>query len=293
MPRKISTLFAIAHIVTCTAAVCAPNHPGTTVRKSQPEHAVRQDLEHRVERDEHGGELARAAGQRVPDEHHRDAAGEPDQHEAVAVRREIGEEEPRQREHDDRTDDPVEHERRADELGRRPRAGRSSRTSPWRAPGYIIASRPIAIGTDTPATCTLSSTAPSPGSARPSTRPSAIAAKIQTGRNRSSVESCLTTGAAATCPLPGSVPRSVTGWQQPQSGPQHASFAAGSARDAPPCPGLVPRTNALMNLPSIMRRHGGDVEAGAGEERRGVLRLVHAGRLDGRILESRPPSAAR
>ena len=45
------------------------------------------------------------------------------------------------------------------------------------------------MGTETPATCARSSIAPSPGNARPSTSPSAMAAKIQSGRNRSSVDS--------------------------------------------------------------------------------------------------------
>src|ERR1019366_1840604 len=40
--------------------------------------------------------------------------------------------------------------------------------------------------------------------------------------------------------------------EQPQSGPQQDSFAVGSVRGAATFPGLVPRTNALMNLPSII-----------------------------------------
>ena len=36
MPRKISTLRAIAPIETSSAAVSAPNHPGTTARKKYP-----------------------------------------------------------------------------------------------------------------------------------------------------------------------------------------------------------------------------------------------------------------
>ena len=75
--------------------------------------------------------------------------------------------------------------------------------------------------------------------------------------------------------------------EQPQSGPQQDSFAVGSVRGAATFPGFVPRTNALMNLPSIMRRDRRDVESGAREKRGGVLRLVDARRLDGRILESR------
>jgi hypothetical protein len=35
-PRKITTLLAIWPIDTCSVVVSAPNHCGTTVRKSQP-----------------------------------------------------------------------------------------------------------------------------------------------------------------------------------------------------------------------------------------------------------------
>ena len=48
--------------------------------------------------------------------------------------------------------------------------------------GYIIQNRPIAIGMETLPSLTRSSAGPMPGHARPSPRPSAIAAKIHTGR---------------------------------------------------------------------------------------------------------------
>src|SRR5690606_2521599 len=55
----------------------------------------------------------------------------------------------------------------------------------------------MAMGTETPATCTLSSTVPSPGQRRPSRRPSAMAAKIHSGRKRSSVERRRSTGVSS------------------------------------------------------------------------------------------------
>ena len=78
------------------------------------EEAVRDDLEQRVERDEHHRGLAVAARKVVPDEHHRDATRETDDDQPGAVLGQIGQEHPRQGEHQRRTDDPVEHERRAE-----------------------------------------------------------------------------------------------------------------------------------------------------------------------------------
>jgi hypothetical protein len=49
--------------------------------------------------------------------------------------------------------------------------------------------KPIAIGSDTDPILAPSSTSATPGHARPSSRPAAIAARIQTGSSRSSVES--------------------------------------------------------------------------------------------------------
>ena len=198
MPRKISTLFAMAHIVTSTTAVCAPNQPGTTVRKSQP-----STLYVRIWKIELSAT--------------RTAASSPDPQARVFQMSTMA-------------------MHRASPISTRPLryAGRSGRNSHARAnitigptiqlstsevpmslrsatcspivsyftfarTGYIITSRPIAIGTDTPATRTLSSTAPRPGKARPSISPTAMATKIQTGRNRSSVERRLTTGATVTC----------------------------------------------------------------------------------------------
>jgi hypothetical protein len=51
---------------------------GQHVEVEPAEHREGDDLEHRVDRHEHRAELAVAAGQVVPDQHHRDAAGEAD-----------------------------------------------------------------------------------------------------------------------------------------------------------------------------------------------------------------------
>ena len=75
------------------------------------EQRVGRDLEHRVDRDQHSGELAVAARQVVPDQHHRDAAGQPDDDQPGAVLREVGEHQPGQREHHRRADQPVEDQR--------------------------------------------------------------------------------------------------------------------------------------------------------------------------------------
>ncbi|STD12588.1 Uncharacterised protein [Dermatophilus congolensis] len=66
------------------------------------------DLEDRVDRDEHGGRFAVTAGQVVPDDDHGDAAREPDDDQAGAVGGQVGEEGPCQREHHQGTDDPVQ-----------------------------------------------------------------------------------------------------------------------------------------------------------------------------------------
>ncbi len=99
------------------------------------EERVGDDLEQRVERDEHGRALAVAAGEVVPDEHHRDAAGEADDDHPGAVGGLIGEKQPGEREHQQRAEDPVEPERGARTAHARPEAARARRSGPWRAPG--------------------------------------------------------------------------------------------------------------------------------------------------------------
>jgi len=62
--------------------------------------------------------------------------------------------------------------------------------------GYIISISPIAIGSETVAILTSSSQSLRSGMSRPRPRPSAIAARIHTGRNRSSRDSRSRTGAS-------------------------------------------------------------------------------------------------
>ena len=87
--------------------------PEPARQKSQIEVAeerVGDDLEDRVEGDEHGRTLAVAAGEIVPDKHHRDAAGEADDDHPRAVLGLVGQEQPGEREHEQRAEDPVEPE---------------------------------------------------------------------------------------------------------------------------------------------------------------------------------------
>ena len=77
---------------------------------------VGEDLEDRVERDEYGGGFAVAAGEVVPDQHHRDTAGQPDDDQPGSVLGEIREQQPGQGEHERRADQPVQHERTGHEL---------------------------------------------------------------------------------------------------------------------------------------------------------------------------------
>ncbi len=70
-----------------------------------------EHLEDRVERDETRGVLRIALGEIVPDEHHRDAARQPDQDHARHVLRPVAQEDQRESEHEHRPDDPVLHER--------------------------------------------------------------------------------------------------------------------------------------------------------------------------------------
>ena len=59
-----------------------------------------------------------------------------------------------------------------------------------------MTSRPIAIGTEIPPIFTESKTASSPGTKRPSSRPTAIAARIQTASQRSRKDISFVTGTA-------------------------------------------------------------------------------------------------
>jgi len=76
-----------------------------------PQQGEGDDLEDGVERDEDRGGLPVPAGEVVPDEDHRDAAGQADDDEAGAVLRQVGQQQPREGEHERGSEDPVEQDR--------------------------------------------------------------------------------------------------------------------------------------------------------------------------------------
>src|SRR3972149_3308648 len=65
--------------------------------------------------------------------------------------------------------------------------------------GYIIASRPSAIGSDTDPILMVSSTSFRPGNHRPKPRPRPIAARIHTGRKRSRTDNRARIAASSGC----------------------------------------------------------------------------------------------
>ena len=79
------------------------------------EDAVEEHLEDGVEGDEAGSVLGVALGELVPDDHHRDAAREAHHDESDHELRVVVQEDDRQQEHDDRPDDPVLHQREAED----------------------------------------------------------------------------------------------------------------------------------------------------------------------------------
>ena len=79
------------------------------------EDAVEEHLEDAVEGDETGGVLGVALRQLVPDDHHGDAARQPHHDEADHVLRVVVQEDDRQEEHHERTDEPVLHQRQAED----------------------------------------------------------------------------------------------------------------------------------------------------------------------------------
>ena len=99
MPRNTSTTLAISHIDTSSASVSRPSQPGSTLEVEPSEHRERSDLEQRVDRHQHGRQLAITAGEVVPDQHHRDAACQADDDQTGPVLGEIGQEQPGEREH--------------------------------------------------------------------------------------------------------------------------------------------------------------------------------------------------
>ena len=78
--------------------------------------AVEQHLKNTVEGHQAGRVLGIALRQLVPNDHHGDAARQPDQDQADHVLRVVVQEEHRQHEHEDRADDPVLHQRQAQHL---------------------------------------------------------------------------------------------------------------------------------------------------------------------------------
>ncbi len=74
------------------------------------ENGVRGDLEQGVEGNEHRSHFTVAAGKVVPDEDHGNAPSEADDDQAGAVAGEIGQKDPRQDEHHERTDNPVQNQ---------------------------------------------------------------------------------------------------------------------------------------------------------------------------------------
>ena len=100
----MKTLFAIAAIVIferSTMPKFTPTSGGSTLTKNQAYTRVEEHLEDRVERHEPGGVLRVAPGQLVPDDDHRDAAGQADHDEADGVFRLVREQRDRQHEHQD------------------------------------------------------------------------------------------------------------------------------------------------------------------------------------------------
>ena len=84
---------------------------GQHLQVEEREGGIQQDLEDRVQRDQHGGHLPVTARQVGPDQHHRDAPGQPDQDDPGPVRRLVRQQQPGQREHHRRADHPVQQQR--------------------------------------------------------------------------------------------------------------------------------------------------------------------------------------
>lgn len=68
------------------------------------------DLQDTVESDQHGAVIAVASRQVGPDEHHRDAPCNPDEDQPIPQLLSIWQESPSERHHEERRQDPVDHE---------------------------------------------------------------------------------------------------------------------------------------------------------------------------------------
>src|SRR5579875_98594 len=77
--------------------------------------AVENNLEDTVERNESGNVVCVSASQLIPDQHHRDATGNPDQDQAAHVCRLTVQERQRQAKHEQRTNDPVLNQGKAED----------------------------------------------------------------------------------------------------------------------------------------------------------------------------------
>jgi hypothetical protein len=88
MPRKISTDLVISQTVTSIPVLSEPTREQFEVEVA--EQRVRRDLEDGVDGHEHRCQLAVAAGQVVPDEHHGDAPGKADDDQPRAVVGKVG-----------------------------------------------------------------------------------------------------------------------------------------------------------------------------------------------------------
>ena len=108
MPRKMRTDLAISHMETSRLWRVEPEPVREDGQVEPAEHREHDDLEHRVDRHQHGGQLAAAVGEVVPDEDHRDAAGEAHDDQPGAQLGQVGEEHPGQGEHEQRADHPVQ-----------------------------------------------------------------------------------------------------------------------------------------------------------------------------------------
>ena len=76
---------------------------------------VEDDLEDAVECNQASDVVRVAFGEFVPDQHHGDAAGDADEDEAAHVGRCATQEEHREQKHEHRSDDPVLHQRQAED----------------------------------------------------------------------------------------------------------------------------------------------------------------------------------
>ncbi|MBK7399566.1 MAG: hypothetical protein IPJ34_25730 [Myxococcales bacterium] len=93
-----------------------PEPGGEQGREEPGVHREEEHLEDRVERHETGAVLGVTLREVVPHDHHRDAPGQADEDQPEHVLGLVPEEHDREREHQDRADDPVLHQRQGEDL---------------------------------------------------------------------------------------------------------------------------------------------------------------------------------